>query len=335
MIFPGHLSVSVMPFIALLLMGVPYVLFLKELHSTKECFVWYIPVFASFIQMTACLLLQMLNIRDFRQTLITTHAILLLIVVVSISMALYEFKTVGWNTRLKRNIYCMAFCFFGLMLDLLVYYTAQWKSSSIFGMLGFMVYIIVLGLASMKEVRALMAIGMRARKYEQMAYHDELTGLFNRTAYAEHTTQEGYDPEHSIVVMCDLNNLKYCNDTMGHEKGDVYIRESAHIIQEVFENVGKCYRMGGDEFCVLVEKCGLEKCRHLVAIMHEKAEAFNKTSPDVHIHIACGYEKFDNRIDYDIGDTLRRADRMMYTEKLAMKHRNAESQIADAARAAE
>jgi diguanylate cyclase (GGDEF)-like protein len=319
MIFPGNLSVSVMPFITLILMGVPYVLFLKELHSTKESFIWYIPVVTGFIQMAACFILQVFDIMDFRQTLKTTHIELLLIVVVSISMALYELRTVGWSAKLKRNMYCMAFCFFGLMLDLMVYYTAQWKSSSIFGMLGFMVYIIVLGLASIKEVRALMQIGMRARKYEQMAYHDELTGLFNRTAYAEHTTQEDYDPEHSIVVMCDLNNLKSCNDTLGHDKGDVYIRESAHIIEEVFDKVGQCYRMGGDEFCILVEKCGLEKCRQLVSIMNEKAAAFNKNSKDVVIQIACGFEKFDKRIDYDIGDTLRRADRMMYTEKLAMK----------------
>jgi diguanylate cyclase (GGDEF)-like protein len=324
MIFPGHLSTSIMPFITLILMGVPYVLFLKELHSTKENVIWYIPVVTGFIQMAACFILQVFDIMDFRQTLKTTHIELLIIVVVSISMSLYELRTVGWSARLKRNMYCMAFCFFGLMLDLMVYYTAQWKSSSIFGMLGFMVYIIVLGLASMKEVRALMQIGMRARKYEQMAYHDELTGLLNRTAYAEHTTHEDYEPEHSIVVMCDLNNLKACNDTLGHDKGDVYIRESAHIIDEVFGKVGKCYRMGGDEFCILVEKCGLEKCRQLVSVMNEKAAAFNKNSKDVMIQIACGFEKYDKRIDYDIGDTLRRADRMMYAEKLAMKGKKAD-----------
>jgi hypothetical protein len=53
--------------------------------------------------------------------------------------------------------------------------------------------------------------------------------------------------------------------------------------------------------------------------MNEKAAAFNKNSKDVMIQIACGFEKYDKRIDYDIGDTLRRADRMMYAEKLAMK----------------
>jgi GGDEF domain-containing protein len=82
--------------------------------------------------------------------------------------------------------------------------------------------------------------------------------------------------------------------------------------------------MGGDEFCILVEKCGLEKCRQLVSVMNEKAAAFNKNSKDVMIQIACGFEKYDKRIDYDIGDTLRRADRMMYTEKLAMKGKKAD-----------
>ena len=46
---------------------------------------------------------------------------------------------------------------------------------------------------------------------------------------------------------------------------------------------------------------------------------YNRENTDILIRIACGYELFDKRLDYDINDTSRRADRMMYHEKFSMK----------------
>jgi diguanylate cyclase (GGDEF)-like protein len=58
---------------------------------------------------------------------------------------------------------------------------------------------------------------------------------------------EGY-----VIVTFDLNNLKQCNDQYGHRVGDEYIINAAHIIEDNFERYGKCYRIGGDEFCVIM-----------------------------------------------------------------------------------
>ena len=120
-----------------------------------------------------------------------------------------------------------------------------------------------------------------------------------------------------------MNNLKQCNDTWGHEKGDVYIRNSAKLIHEVFGNIGKCYRMGGDEFSVLLKEVSVERCRKLVAKLKDKTDAWNRENEEKFLmQIACGYAQYDEKEDYDLGDTLRRADRMMYHEKFAMKHEN-------------
>lgn len=171
-----------------------------------------------------------------------------------------------------------------------------------------------------------MRIGMKAKRYERMAYHDQLTGLYNRTAYAEHTGAKNFVPDHSIAVMFDLNDLKKCNDTQGHEQGDRYIMCGTQFIQQAFGDIGKCYRMGGDEFCVLLEGVSLEICRERVQRLKKFVEEHNKKYPEEFpVQIACGYELYDENEDFDFGDTLRRADKMMYQEKFIMKSRKAEA----------
>ncbi len=63
-------------------------------------------------------------------------------------------------------------------------------------------------------------------------------------------------------ISIDLNNLKRANDTMGHSAGDVLIRGIATVLREAVGNEGKIYRIGGDEFVVLIHDItddGIEK----------------------------------------------------------------------------
>lgn len=327
LLFPERQAMSYLPILALLLVTIPFTLFIKELHSTSENIIWYIPCFASIADIVITLTLQWLNIADIRQMLWLTHTVLFLVVVITIGMVIHEVKSVGWNPRLKRNICCMGICFLGLILDLSLYYITIGKSVMVLGMFGFMTYIIVLGLHSIQEAKQLMTIGMRARRFEQMAYHDQLTGLYNRTAYAEYIGQEDFVPEHCVVIVFDLNELKKCNDTLGHEKGDVYIKESARLIRESFEDIGQCYRMGGDEFCVLVKGGSMGECRRRIKRMQEKARRYTQEHGDIRMEIACGCEMYDRRIDYDINDTSRRADKVMYREKFSMKQEREEGMV--------
>ena len=319
LILGNHLAVSMMPFMALMLIIIPITSFLRELHSTRNSWIWNIPCIASIADMSLVLVLQVLRIADMRQLLTLTHINMLLVVVITIGMVVHEVATVGWNSKLKRNILCMCLCFLGAVLDMGTFYFSDGQNMYVLGMVSFMIYIIVFGVTSMQEAKQLMNIGMRARKYEEMAYHDQLTGLLNRTAYAEHIKEEEFNPEHCIVVMCDLNDLKKCNDTLGHEKGDLYIKSCAEMIKKCFEDKGRCYRIGGDEFCILLSGCSLAECRRKTEQLKKCVETYNREYGEIHMGIACGYELYDKRLDYDIGDTARRADRMMYHEKFTMK----------------
>ena len=165
-------------------------------------------------------------------------------------------------------------------------------------------------------------IGQNAKRYEEMAYHDEMTGLYNRTAYAEYIEKGEFSPNHIVVAMFDLNNLKKCNDEFGHEQGDIYITTCAKLIFETFSDIGNCYRIGGDEFCVLMNNVNLTTCKNRVSTFYNKIELANKNKPiSMDMKVACGYVMYEQELDYDIQSAIRRADKMMYKEKYSMKQK--------------
>lgn len=322
LLFPHSIALAYVPFFALLLVVIPFILYVKELFTNKESIVWYLPCFVSIIVTILSVILQIFHLADFRQTLWMNHAVMGSVFLIVVGMILHELRTFGWNKRLKVTILCISACLLGLIVDILIYYISQGTSATVLGMLGFTAYILVLGVMSLREARRLMTIGMQAKRFEQMAYHDQLTGLYNRTAYAEYTTHADFSPKNCIIIMCDLNNLKQCNDTLGHDIGDRYIVESANLIQQVFTPLGKCYRMGGDEFCILLSNVSMDDCIAHVKKLQKEVHRYNQAHPaDFLIQIACGYEAYNADTDYDLSDTLRRADKMMYHEKFAMKQR--------------
>lgn len=92
-----------------------------------------------------------------------------------------------------------------------------------------------------------------------MSKTDRLTGLFNRHAYEENvsTIPENEIGEDLWLIELDINGLKETNDTLGHLAGDELICGTADCLKLTFCNFGQVYRMGGDEFLVVMR--GTEK----------------------------------------------------------------------------
>lgn len=82
---------------------------------------------------------------------------------------------------------------------------------------------------------------------------DELTRCYNRHAYETDIHALDLNQEW-IYLSLDLNGLKHVNDTYGHAAGDELIKAAADCMREVFYKYGKVYRVGGDEFVVLLDK---------------------------------------------------------------------------------
>ncbi len=79
---------------------------------------------------------------------------------------------------------------------------------------------------------------------------DALTNLLNRRCFEN---ELGKSKDGTIVVIFDVDKFKVVNDKYGHNFGDVNLIHIAEIIREVYRPYGFCYRIGGDEFCVIIK----------------------------------------------------------------------------------
>lgn len=79
---------------------------------------------------------------------------------------------------------------------------------------------------------------------------DPLTRLLNRNVYSRAVKNVNYT---TIVIIVDANNFKRINDSFGHECGDQTLRQIGHAIFEAYGQYAYCYRIGGDEFCVVLK----------------------------------------------------------------------------------
>lgn len=161
---------------------------------------------------------------------------------------------------------------------------------------------------------------LQTRALKEERDYDSLTGVKNRRAF-EHVQEicnaQLNRDSNMVAVMCDLNELKQVNDRYGHDKGDEYIRYSAGAICEAFP-FGGVFRVGGDEFVVLINNISEEEVKRACSSLSGRMEDYRKKT-GFKTDIAVGYSFYDPASDNGLEETLLRADAAMYRQKKEMK----------------
>ena len=143
---------------------------------------------------------------------------------------------------------------------------------------------------------------------------DALTGLLSRYAYNNaldiYTTDM---PESLVAFSIDINGLKRVNDTLGHEAGDELICGAAACIKNVFDEVGSCYRTGGDEFIVLASMSKKEAVKCVQDI--EKLTKNWTGSLVDSLALSVGYAVLEEHKDCNCSELIQVADKQMYMAK--------------------
>ena len=137
---------------------------------------------------------------------------------------------------------------------------------------------------------------------------DGLTGLLSQKSYLNRTLN--LRAEDRMLIVLDLDDFKYINDTYGHLTGDRCLKEISDCLKRVYFHYGSCYRIGGDEFCVLLWDPEKEKfCKDKFYWLLEKRRKLIDFLPEISYGSAL-------LIDQEsIHDTKARADQRMYKNK--------------------
>ncbi len=190
-------------------------------------------------------------------------------------------------------------------------------------------------ITSVKLAKAFIS-SMKSRSFEmetrladtlKKATIDPLTRVKNSSAYADRTAyldlaiKDKKAPDFAIVL-CDINNLKGENDVFGHSVGDIYIKNCCKIICETFTN-SSVYRIGGDEFVIILTDFELKYAEELLMNLERKVEIASNIdhSKNGKANFAFGIAYFDSENDYDTLSVMKRADKNMYKQKAKMKNK--------------
>lgn len=145
--------------------------------------------------------------------------------------------------------------------------------------------------------------------------HDGLTGCYNRVHLE--TAKGLYETSKSCgVVFIDVNNLKKMNDIFGHEAGDALLRSAASKLK-FWDNYGDVYRMGGDEFMVVLVNKSYGFIEKLVKQWYPTVGQLNRDTDSFKCLLSYGISYAMENIDFD--SLQKEADENMYEMKVAIK----------------
>lgn len=301
----------------LLLLPIPFMMFVRHYLKARDRYLCRIFVWLDVAEIAVVLFLQLMDIRDLTQTLWMTHVMIGLAV-------LYFIYTICNKFYHHTTTHAQWICTIGIIIligtlfsDMYNYYQGS-QDIEIVGRIAMLLFIVTLAcdtaFVSLKEIDT----GRRAALYRELAEKDLLTGCYNRNAYHEDTSR-CKKLTNLLLFVFDLNNLKYYNDKFGHDCGDQYITDAVHILRKIFSRHGKLYRIGGDEFCVLIDDHNTCDISHLISCLRKEEAVYNASSRNIHLQIACGYAVFDSRTDADLDALQKRADQNMYENKKQLK----------------
>ncbi|MBO4456615.1 MAG: EAL domain-containing protein [Butyrivibrio sp.] len=166
------------------------------------------------------------------------------------------------------------------------------------------------------------------KRIEQQAYTDFLTGLYNRMCcekdLAKYIDEARTKKTHGALMYLDLDDFKHINDSLGHQYGDVLLRDISKAISRIEGITNSCYRMGGDEFVIIVPPESYGRLDRIIEeIKNTFATPWYLKDSDYYCTMSMGVVKYPDHGD-NVPELIRKSDVAMYEAKKSGKNRIAE-----------
>ena len=149
---------------------------------------------------------------------------------------------------------------------------------------------------------------------EMINQTDELTELINRRGFENYIKQI---EEKCMILFFDVDGFKQINDDYGHAFGDDVLRTLGKMVKKHYAKSGKCFRYGGDEFCVILTN-NLDKVEQINQELFDEIKMRRENNPILPM-VSIGYSYYDPR-NQSIQEAMAEADQIMY--KYKRKHKN-------------
>ena len=146
---------------------------------------------------------------------------------------------------------------------------------------------------------------------DELLYKDALTGCLNRRHFDSFSADDEALGEGFFIVVYDLDGIKHVNDSFGHSEGDRVFSHFGQAVGQTFGERSFTCRTGGDEFVSIVY--GLDE-EAFTGVLESFAATFPTECP-YSATFSSGWSRYDGGGRDDFEEALRKADKMMYSQK--------------------
>jgi len=157
------------------------------------------------------------------------------------------------------------------------------------------------------------------RELRYLALTDDLTCLYNRRGFFAAATQHlklaRRNSQSSLLLFCDVDNLKKINDSCGHKEGDLALVRTADALEEAFRDSDILARLGGDEFAVLILDASNQDEAVILSRLEKALKKSNAGESRYELSLSVGVARFDPQNAVSLGELMEQADRDMYEQK--------------------
>ena len=147
--------------------------------------------------------------------------------------------------------------------------------------------------------------------YQSRLYLDSVTGIYNRTYYEDELRSKVME---AGVAMIDLDNLKFTNDTFGHQSGDLVLAALAKSMRHNLRNADMLARIGGDEFILIMPGMKEDALQARLQMLCDRVQAIRiPEAPYLRMSISIG--GVITQKGETVEQALKRADKLLYRAK--------------------
>ena len=314
-LFTGRTSiVSLVSFVTFLLMPLFIILFVKEMMVYRWK-VFDILLGIGSVNTAVILGVYLFRMAPIYQWLFLQHVFIVITIIIILEKSIIEIKKYK-NQGIKKVVIGFALLSLCGIVSLILFYSKSPVNYVYFYCLGFFVFMGCLIWAVFDEVYYYVEESAKAKIYRKMIYIDVMTGMENRTAF-EKMLGDDVSAEGIAYIIFDNDNLKVINDNCGHQAGDLLLRETAKCIRKVFGKFGRCFRIGGDEFLVMLREMTEDGIKESLDYFDREVDKINKEGK-THIEISYGYF-FCEDASMTLNELFEKADANMYLKKRRVK----------------
>ena len=160
-------------------------------------------------------------------------------------------------------------------------------------------------------------------KLEIASRTDTLTGTFNRRGFYQAIEECLSDNRLNMPITlfyCDLDDLKFINDDLGHKCGDIAIVKAAEILKDSFRREDIIGRMGGDEFVVFTSGCSESDIELITQRIGTRSEEFSRNNDEgIHFSLSMGHKSINSNAMAQIEKGIQLADEALCRKKRSKK----------------